>query len=73
MRDQLNPKRVLNPVPEGCKDLGWFKYDAPEVVACKALGHTIAEHDNSLYLYRCTDVVFSCVTCGWAYHVDMSD
>lgn len=79
-------KLITNPnankfiLPIGYFDLGWqiTTANSPEKMLCFNLDHNrnsgeIKEFDNSLYMYRCTDVVTLCSVCKIAYHTDMSD
>lgn len=78
---QKNPNAGKWKLPDGYKDLGWQLHsgNSPELKSCyKELGHSQKsgerrEFDNSLYLYRCTDVVYICDICKIVHHVDMSD
>lgn len=64
---------TIIPKLKGYKDLGWQRYDYPEVKASEEAGHETREEDNSLHLYRCTDVLTICDEGKWFYHIDMSD
>lgn len=45
--------------PEGYKDLGWrFNRMDTEINCCYKLKHKLREFDNSLYLNRCTEVIY---------------
>jgi len=62
-------------LPSGYKDLGWqlHKGNSEEIKKCHDNGHKRREFDNSLYQYRCTDVVYICNECKMVWHIDMSD
>lgn len=79
---QRNPNAGKWKLPEGYKDLGWqLNPDQNEPLKqCIKLGHNNhmnnphwREFDNSLYQYRCTDVVSICDECKIVWHTDMSD
>ena len=61
------------------KDIGWqISLDNEDKKKCHELGHSIKdgqmhEFDNSLFLWRCTDVITICDVCKIVYHTDMSD
>ena len=57
----------------GYTDLGWYQYKHPKRVACLEAQHKSHEFDNSLYRFRCTDVITICDECKYVFHVDMSD
>ncbi len=74
MSAQRNPNAGTWRLPAGYRDLGWqLRSDNPELATCRAAGHTRQEFDNSLYRFRCTDVVSTCDECKTAHHTDMSD
>lgn len=74
MRHERNPNADKFVMPAGYKDLGWqLMPDTPEKVACRAAGHKTREFDNSLYRYRCTNVITICDECKYVHHTDMSD
>ena len=77
-----NPNANKFQLPTGYKDLGWQLHsgNSQEVKQCCEKGHNdmrtephIREFDNSLYQYRCTDVIKICDECKIAWHTDMSD
>lgn len=69
-----NPNACKFQKPDGYRDLGWqLSGDNPDLLACLAAGHKRREFDNSLRLWRCTDVVTICDECKFVYHTDMSD
>ena len=70
-----NPKHGQFKTPEGYTDMGFINGgEKPEVKKCQsALRHRLEEFDNSLYMYRCTDVINICHECKIFWHVDMSD
>ena len=69
-----NPNHVSHFAIAGYKDLGWqLSPDTPELVACRAAGHTRRSVDNSLYMYRGTDTIYICDRCKNLHHVDCSD
>lgn len=70
---QHNPNANQFRRPAGYTDLGFNPCNSPEVKACRDKGHKIREFDNSLYLYRCTDVVNICDECKMVWHIDCSD
>jgi len=71
---QRNPKANTFRKPNGYKDLGWqLNPDRSELVECRQQGHKTKEFDNSLFMYRCTDVITICDECQHVYHTDMSD
>lgn len=82
MELQRNPKSGTWNLPEGYKDLGWQRHkgNCTEIANCIELGHNDRRNekhwrqfDNSLYLCRCTDVVYICDECKIVWHIDMSD
>lgn len=70
-----NPKAGTYIKPSDYIDLGWQLHtgNSVEVKKCHDLSHKRAEFDNSLFLYRCTDVIYICDICKNIYHIDMSD
>jgi hypothetical protein len=73
MRER-NPRGNTYRIPAGYNDLGWqLSIHNPQVQECHDSGHKRTEFDNSLFLYRCTDVISICDTCKNIYHTDMSD
>lgn len=74
MRLERNPKANTFVMPAGYTDLGWqIPADHPQTTACRAAKHATKEFDNSLYRYRCTDVITICDDCKYVHHTDMSD
>jgi len=82
MQKQRNPNAGKFVLPAGYKDLGWQKNsrNSEEVKQCCEQGHNSRtaevrqrEFDNSLYQFRCTDVVTICDACKIVWHTDMSD
>jgi hypothetical protein len=75
MKLQRNPKSETWQLPQGYKDLGWQLHsdNSKEIKKCMEAGHKIREFDNSLYLYRCTNVIKICDECKIVWHIDMSD
>ena len=71
----LNPKGNTYQMPNRYVDLGWqlTSQNNDEVKRCHELGHKRKEFDNSLRLYRSTDVISICDECKNIYHIDMSD
>lgn len=74
-RHQRNPDANKFVAPAGYENIGWqmtmegnekFKH-------CVEAKHKRREFDNSLYMYRCTDLVTLCDECKIIYHTDMSD
>ena len=79
MKCPPNPNANKFVPPEGYTDIGW-QVDINNVPRkkCYELGHTMRdgqhkEFDNSLVLYRCTDVITICSACKIYWHADMSD
>lgn len=71
---ERNPNAGQWRLPAGYTDLGWqLPSNMPELVACRDAGHKRREFDNSLYRFRCTDVVSTCDECKNVTHTDMSD
>ena len=70
---ERNPNAGRFVLPSGYTDLGMYAYKHPRVVACGYAKHRTREFDNSLYKFRCTDLITICDECKWVYHVDMSD
>ena len=74
-----NPNANKFVLPAGYRDIGWqVNLDNPDKKKCHEAGHTmkdgqITEFDNSLFMWRCTDVVLLCSVCKIADHTDMSD
>ena len=77
-----NPKAGTWVLPAGYRDLGWQRnyVNCEEIANCVILGHNNhrndnhwREFDNSVYLYRCTDVIKICDVCKIVWHIDMSD
>jgi hypothetical protein len=61
-------------MPAGYRDIGWqVGLENPDKKKCYEAKHQLREFDNSLYLYRCTDVVKICDICKIVDHTDMSD
>jgi hypothetical protein len=74
MRAERNPNADTWRLPAGYSDLGWqLTRDHAALKACREAGHKRHEFDNSLYRYRCTDVVSTCDECKNVFHTDMSD
>ena len=74
MRAERNPNADKFMQPTGYTNLGWqLMGNDTRLAACRAAGHKTREFDNSLYRYRCTDVVTICDECKHVYHTDMSD
>ncbi len=75
MKTERNPKANTWELPEGYKDLGCQLHsgNSEEIKKCYEAGHEHREFDNSLYRYRCTDVIYICDKCKIVWHVDMSD
>lgn len=75
MERERNPNAGKWELPNGYTDIGWqknFITGSPEK-KCLDLGHKRREFDNSLFKYRCTDVVTICDECKIVWHTDMSD
>jgi hypothetical protein len=72
---KTNPNHNTYLKPLGYTDLGWQLYsgNSEEVKKCHDLRHKRKEFDNSLYLNRCTEVIYICDECKNIYHIDMSD
>ena len=74
-----NPNANKFILPEGYRDIGWqVNLNNPDKKKCYELGHTmkegeIREFDNSLFKWRCTDVIRICDICKIVDHNDMSD
>jgi hypothetical protein len=79
MNTPRNPNANKFVLPSGYRDIGWqVSLENPDKRKCYESGHTmkdgqITEFDNSLHMYRCTDVVRLCSVCKIADHTDMSD
>jgi len=75
MRTERNPNANKFKLLEGYRDLGWQLHsgNCKEIKECHEKGHKRREFDNSLYRYRCTDVVYICDECKIIWHIDMSD
>lgn len=81
MAYERNPDAGKFQLPKGYKDLGWQVTRANEQLnQCCEKGHNDRrnekhwrEFDNSLYKFRCTDVVTICDECKIVFHTDMSD
>lgn len=73
MRAQRNPNHVDCFSIPGYADLGWQLSDTPELKACAAAGHLRRRVDNSLYMYRATDMIYICDECKNFFHIDSSD
>ena len=79
MNKPKNPNYNKFVLPEGYKDIGWqVGIENEYKKKCHESGHTIKEGqireiDNSLFLWRCTDVVRICDICKIVDHTDMSD
>jgi len=74
-----NPQYNKFILPKGYRDIGW-QVDINNFYKKKCVdnGHSIqngqlTEFDNSLYLWRCTDIITSCCICKIVNHTDMSD
>jgi hypothetical protein len=73
MRER-NPQYDKFLMPSGYADLGWqLSNDHPAEITCRAAGHKIREFDNSMFKFRCTDVITICDECKYVHHTDMSD
>lgn len=74
-----NPNANKFVIPDGFRDIGWrVGLENADKKKCYDAGHSIKdgqifEFDNSLFLYRCTDVVRTCLICEIVDHTDMSD
>lgn len=75
MATERNPKHGKFEKPEGYNDLGWQLHsgNSEEVKRHIDEKHQSREYDNSLYMYRCTDVITICDQCKAIWHTDMSD
>ena len=75
MRLEKNPNAGKFVLPDGYTDLGYqvSSRNNTTVAACRAAEHITREFDNSLYRYRCTDVITLCDECKTIRHTDMSD
>ena len=74
MKRDRNPNGGKFSLPKGYADLGWqLSLGNENTKRCKDLGHKRRTFDNSLYLYRRTDVIYICDECKNVHHVDMSD
>lgn len=74
MAFQRNPNANGFVKPSGYTDLGWQLNSTNEnLKICRESNHKTREFDNSLYKYRCTDVITICDECKIVYHTDMSD
>lgn len=70
---ERNPNAGRWKLQPGYTDLGWQLYQHPAQLKCREANHKTHEFDNSLYKFRCTDVVTICDDCKHVYHTDMSD
>lgn len=72
---ERNPNANKFICPNGYIDLGWQLHcgNSEQVKHCKHAGHKTREFDNSLYRFRCTDVITICDECKTVRHTDMSD
>jgi hypothetical protein len=71
---ERNPNANKFRPSEGFRDLGWQLHpDQDDVKKCHEAGHKTREFDNSLFRFRCTDVITICDQCKHYYHTDMSD
>jgi len=79
MKCPPNPNYNKFVKPDGYKDIGWqVNLDNLDKKKCYESGHNmkdgqITEFDNSLFLWRCTDVIRLCSVCKIVDHTDMSD
>ena len=75
MKAEHNPQANKWRHPDGYKNLGWQRHsgNSEEISKCHKLGHNRREFDNSLYKYRCTDIINICDECKIVWHIDMSD
>jgi hypothetical protein len=74
MKWQPNPNYKKFIIPVEYTDLGWqISLENQTYKNCYDLKHTRREFDNSMYLYRCTDVITICDECKFIFHIDMSD
>lgn len=73
-RMERNPNANKFVMPSGYTDLGWqvTASNCEKAAECQAAKHKTKEFDNSLYRFRCTDVITICDTCKTVYHIDMS-
>lgn len=60
-------ERTLDNLTIPYKDMGWLNSGV------KACSHDKEDVDNSLYLWRGTDMIYICHECKAFWHVDMSD
>jgi hypothetical protein len=73
MRER-NPNHAKFVLPSGYEDLGWqLSPTHPALGECRERSHTTREFDNSMFKFRCTDVITICDSCKHIYHTDMSD
>lgn len=72
---EKNPNAGKFILPDGYKDLGWQLYSGNSEMVKKIFDEKIPvrEFDNSLYKYRCTNVVKICDELKVVWHIDMSD
>lgn len=74
-RHQRNPNANKFVLPQGYKDLGWQLHSGNSEIVKEIYDNNlkVREFDNSLYMYRCTDVVKICDEKKVVWHIDMSD
>lgn len=74
-----NPNANKFELPTGYRDIGWqVGLDNADKKKCHEAGHSqqagqITEFDNSLFCWRCTDVIRLCSVCKIVDPTDMSD
>jgi len=69
-----NPNAKKFVLPSGYRDIGWqLTLNNEDFKKCIKAKHVRKEFDNSLFQWRCTDVITICDTCKIAWHTDMSD
>ena len=75
MRTKRNPNYGQFKIQDGYTDIGWQLTieKSPELKKCIDAKHTVREYDNSMFEYRCTDIIRICDICKIISHTDMSD
>ena len=75
MITQRNPNHGKFQVPPGYKDLGWqiTVNNNEDYRKCHEQKHKLREFDNSLYMFRGTEHIYTCDECKHYFHIDSSD
>ena len=75
MKTQRNSQHDKFIKPKDYKDLGWQIHigNSEARKICHEAGHELDEYNNSLFMYRGTEYIYTCHECKMIWHIDMSD